>query len=325
MPDVQLDVQIESSSGRRGAPSTRARVAHRAGHGPAHAPHSLGQDAQLSPAAKSQNPFPHPTVQDQPHTAVAAHTQVSSHPIAQQWESTSQMAVTHGSQVQASGVPTAHSECAHAHGPQSAGQVQLLSPPPQPPSPQVGTAQAPQSLVHDAQLSPRLALQWPSPHAVGHGPQSNVQLPQASPAPQSPSPQVGRQAPQSGTHEPHDSPCHPSQNPSPQAAAQGAQSRGQVVQLSPAPQLPSPHTITQAPHSPQVAHVSPARHTASPHVAHDTPQYVWASATQSTSQPPTQQKGSTAHTCATQVEQVARSAAPCVHSAWAHGAQVPQS
>jgi hypothetical protein len=141
-----------------------------------------------------------------PQPTCAFQTHVASQPATQQYESTSQIFLAQGSHVLERGRPTAQSECTQAVGPQSLGQVPEVSWGSQAPLPQL-VVQAPQSLAHSAQLSPRKASHSPSPQVVAHAPQSREQDPQLSPSEHTPSPQPIGQAPQSRLQLPHVSPA----------------------------------------------------------------------------------------------------------------------
>ena len=114
--------------------------------------------------------------------------------------------------------------------------------------------------------------------------------------------------------------------PSPHSCTQGLQSNGQVEQLSPGPQMPSPQVDAQPPQSAQVTHVSPPSQWLLPQWLQPRLQREDTSFTQIESQPPEQQKGSSElQICATHGSHVETSGKPWSQSGCAHVPQVPQS
>jgi hypothetical protein len=114
--------------------------------------------------------------------------------------------------------------------------------------------------------------------------------------------------------------------PLPHSEGHGAQSNGQVVQLSVAAQMPSPHWFAHVPQSDgHSAQSSPGLHMPSPHVEHERMHTDATSATHDASQRPTQQNGSTVQICAAHGCSAALIGRPDEHSACGSGEQVPQS
>jgi hypothetical protein len=105
------------------SPASQTPLPHTGGQ----APQSAGQVPHVSPG--SQMPLPQTTPpHDAPHTAMTSLTQALPQVDAQQEGNWAQIWVTQGSQVIWSGAPGVHLSCAHGHTPQSAGQVEQVSP-----------------------------------------------------------------------------------------------------------------------------------------------------------------------------------------------------
>ena len=154
-----------------------------------------------------------------------------------------------------------------AHGPQSAGQLEQVSPTPQVPFGQPG--QGPQSVGQVEQVSPR--PQVPLPQAESHG---SPQIEEASPAHRLSHETLQQKKSTSHTAVTHG--LQPSTSSEPtrhsswvQVPVQVPQSLMQVAQVSPAPQVPSPQVPGQAPQSPgQVEQVSEPVQKPSPQITH---------------------------------------------------------
>lgn len=210
-----------------------------------------------------------------------------------------------------SGPPSVHTSCGHGQAPQSVEHDEQVSPRPQVPLPQAVSQGSPQ--IDAASLAHRLShetLQQNESTAHTSVTQSLQPSSRAAPVTHTSWAQVPPQVPQSDAHEEQVSVAE--HTPSPQAPGQTPQSDGQVVHPSVASQVPLPHTAGHTPQSPgQLEQLSPAPQLPSPHTGGQVPPHIaCASLTQMASHVPLQQNESDAHTMAAQGSQLSSSAEP---------------
>lgn len=195
-----------------------------------------------------------------PHTLAASDTHQSSQSDAQHEGTPRQTSAAQGSHEAASAPPVVQTSWVQLAPEQSAGQVPTHSPGAHTPSPH---RQPPQSAVHEVQVSDGNSH---SPLPQVQAPQSVAQTTQVSPGSQVPSPHVVGHRPQSPGHVAQSSRMPLSHQPSPQTG-QLPQSPGQLAQSScPSVQKKSPQVAGQIlPHVVAIAMMHEPSHSPEQH------------------------------------------------------------